>query len=251
MVQAPKFWQELTSKQKKEAVISVVLIVVVLGGTFGGLALTKVFLHTDYPFVVVTSGSMEPTIYRGDILILEGKDPADIALGTHEDRLGDIILYDSHGIWINPIDEPIVHRVVGRTYDNLTATYYFVTQGDANGDTDPPGSPTYEILVPETHILGVVKHIIPKVGMIKIWLSEIPGLSAILIAGLGILLVISIIQDIRHPNEDDEKKSKKDSSPSDVAEFVNHLDSEFDAWDTDEKDKSEGSSQSETPDLGI
>ena len=118
MVQAPKFWQDLSSKQKKEAVISVVLIVVVLGGTFGALALVKVFLHTDYPFVVVTSGSMEPTIYRGDILILEGKDPADIATGTHEDHLGDIILYDSHGIWPLDwvIDDPIVHRVVGKIY---------------------------------------------------------------------------------------------------------------------------------------
>jgi signal peptidase I len=73
MVQSPKFWQEISSKQKKEVIISVVLIVLVLGGTFGALALVKVFLHTDYPFVVVTSGSMEPTIYRGDILILEGK----------------------------------------------------------------------------------------------------------------------------------------------------------------------------------
>jgi len=218
MVQAPKFWQDLTSKQKKEAVISVVLIVVVLGGTFGGLALTKVILHTDYPFVVVTSGSMEPTIYRGDILILEGKDPADIAVGTHEDKLGDIILYDSHGIWANPISDPIVHRVVGYVYDAEEDMYYFITQGDANGDTDPPGSPTYEILVPETHVLGVVRHIIPKVGMVKIWLSQVPGLSAFLIGGLGILLVISIIQDIRHPDEDDEKeekaKQKKENLPS-------------------------------------
>lgn len=197
MVQTPKFWQNVSSKQKKEAVISVVLIVVVLGGTFGALALTKVVLHTDYPFVVVTSGSMEPTIYRGDILILEGKDPADIAAGTHEYLLGDIILYDTHGIWGIPIDDPVVHRVVGKSYDELTDTYYFITQGDANSHADPP--------VPETHVLGVVRHIIPKVGMIKIWLSTIPGLAGILIGGLGILLVFSIIHDIRHPVEDEEK----------------------------------------------
>ena len=203
MLQSPKFWQKLTSKQKKEAVISVGLIVVVLGGTFGGLALTKVFLHTDYPFVVVTSGSMEPTIYRGDILILEGKDPADIATGTHEDHLGDIILYDSHGIWPNPIADPIVHRVVGKLYDDVEDMYYFVTQGDANGNTDP--------LVPETHVLGVVRHIIPKVGMIKIWLSY-PGVSALLIGGLIILFVISTVQDIRHQDEEDNKKPKKVSS---------------------------------------
>lgn len=200
MVHPPKFWQALSSTQKKETVISVVLVVVVLGGTFGGLALTKVFLHTDYPFVVVTSGSMEPTIYRGDILILEGKEPVDITLGTHENRLGDIILYDSHGIWTNPIEDPIVHRVVGRTYDDLTDTYYFITQGDANSVTDPP--------VPDTHVLGVVRHIIPKVGMVKIWFTEIPGLAIGLIGGFVILFVISTIRDIRNSDEEDEQKKK-------------------------------------------
>jgi signal peptidase len=209
MVHAPAFLQKLTSKQKKEVVTSIVLIVLVLGGTFGAMVLMKVILRTDYPIVVVTSGSMEPTIYRGDILVLEGKDPADIAIGTHADRLGDIILYDSHGIWPNPIEEPIVHRVVGYTYNATTDFYYFITQGDANGHADPP--------VPETHVLGVVRYILPKVGMVKLWLDT-PGLSAFLIGGLGILLVISIIQDIRHPDEDDEKeekaKQKKENLPS-------------------------------------
>ena len=55
-----------------------------------------------------------------------------------------------------------------------------------------------EIPVPEENVLGVVIYQIPKVGLVKIWLDK-SGLTWVLIAILTALLVISIIQDIRHP----------------------------------------------------
>ena len=54
--------------------------------------------NNDSPMVVVLSGSMEPGMYRGDILVL-----------THwkEIDIGDVIVYKIH---TDPV--PIVHRII-------------------------------------------------------------------------------------------------------------------------------------------
>ncbi|MHA1647770.1 MAG: signal peptidase I [Promethearchaeota archaeon] len=211
MVNQPKFWQKLTHKQKKATIIEVAVVLGVLGLAFGGVGLMKVFLHTQYPMVVVTSGSMEPTIYRGDVLILKGKAPADIIAGDHENRTGDIILYDSNGVWPSSYPEPIVHRCVRKYLNNTDGKWYFITYGDNNHDTDPPGSPSVEIPVPEDKVLGVVVSIIPKIGQVKLFFSENDGVALVLILFLATLLVASIIQDILHPEDEKEKKKKKKS----------------------------------------
>ena len=53
--------------------------------------------HNDSPMVVVLSGSMEPGMYRGDILILYKRPIIEV---------GDVIVYK---IKTDPI--PIVHRI--------------------------------------------------------------------------------------------------------------------------------------------
>ena len=57
----------------------------------------KLALWTESPVVVVLSGSMEPSMQRGDILILHKTTPIEV---------GDIIVYTTDGEGI-----PIVHRV--------------------------------------------------------------------------------------------------------------------------------------------
>ena len=211
MMKKPK--KEISKKQKKEAIIALVMIVIAIGGTFAFLGILRVSLKTDNPLVVVISGSMEPTIYRGDLLVIQGKDPAEIENGT-------IILYDSNGLWPNrdDIEEPIVHRIVEKYKNDTDGKWYFITQGDNNSDTDPPDGPGgYEIAIPEERIIGVVKTIIPKVGMVKIWMDSTPGLSPIILIGLSIALLISIVWDLTHPEDEDEKieklKGKADIEP--------------------------------------
>ena len=116
-MKTPKFWQNLPEKQRKETINTILLLTIVVGGTFGALGLTKVILKTNYPVVVVISGSMLPDIERGDVLIVKGMDPEDIEVGDHDIRNGSIIIYETEGIWRRPIPEPIVHRVVGREYN--------------------------------------------------------------------------------------------------------------------------------------
>ncbi len=194
----------ISKKQKKEAIITLSIIALAIGGTFAFLGILRVSLKTENPIVVVISDSMEPTIDVGDLLVIQGIDPAEIENGT-------IILYDSRGLWPPPshyVEEPIVHRVVERYYNNSDEKWYFYTLGDNNdGNIDPPDSVT-EIPVPEDRVIGIVRTIIPKIGLVKMWMEETPYISTIILVGLSISLLISIIWDLTHPEKNDENKEE-------------------------------------------
>ncbi|MHA1475804.1 MAG: signal peptidase I [Promethearchaeota archaeon] len=196
--------KEISKKQKKEAIIAILMVIIAIGGTFAFLGILRVTLKTDNPLVVVTSESMVPTIDVGDLLVIQGKDPSEIENGT-------IILYDSRGLWPNRyVEEPIVHRIVDKYLNDTDGKWYFITQGDNNSDTDPPdGAFGTEIAVPEDRVIGIVKNIIPKIGMVKIWMDGTPWLSTFILIGLSIALLISIVWDLTHPEEEDEDKNKE------------------------------------------
>lgn len=77
----------------------------------------KLGLWTESPVVVVLSGSMEPSMYRGDILLLHKQTPIEN---------GDIIVYTIPGEGI-----PIVHRAVSVQTDKKGVKKY-LTKGDNN-----------------------------------------------------------------------------------------------------------------------
>ena len=194
----------ISKKQKKDAVIALVVVIVAIGGSFGFLRILKLTLKTNNPLVIVISESMEPTIYRGDLLIIQGMDPAEIENET-------IILYNSLGLWPPPhrqVEEPIVHRVISKYMNETDGKWYFITLGDNNDDTDPPGSVGIEIPVPEDRVIGIVRTIIPKIGLVKMWLEKTPFISTIILVGLSISLLISIIWDFTHPEKNDENEEE-------------------------------------------
>ncbi|HML05928.1 MAG TPA: signal peptidase I [Methanobacterium sp.] len=98
---------------------------------------------------VVVSGSMEPALYRGDIVIVD----------TNLDNIqvGDIIVYNA--TWY-PI--PIVHRVISIKHDSNGNTLY-ETKGDNNPVADPE-------LITKNQIISKVQYTIPKIGYITLWL---------------------------------------------------------------------------------
>ena len=113
-----------------------------VGGTVLGLAfgvLLVALLATrvwDYELLTVRSGSMEPAIARGDLIVVK---PAAIS----EVGEGDVVLFAAGGDGI-----PTVHRVAGinevelRVRDAASGTedvhtdYRLVTKGDANEHPD-------------------------------------------------------------------------------------------------------------------
>jgi signal peptidase len=105
-----------------------------------------------FPFqpALVGSGSMQPVMYTGDVVII-AKVPADMV------EEGDIIQFREEG------DITIVHRVIEiRETDN---SYVFITKGDDNDkpDTDP---------VLPANVVGKAVYTVPRVGWISIWVKN-------------------------------------------------------------------------------
>lgn len=87
---------------------------------------------------VVQSGSMEPAIPIGSMVVL------------HEQETyipGDVIVYESNS------GATITHRLQSVTTDGL-----FITQGDANNAADDP-------VLPEK-VIGSVRYVIPSIGTV-------------------------------------------------------------------------------------
>lgn len=127
----------ISSHRRSLAVLAVVAAVASLGLLYAyssGLMIWE-------PLVIVT-GSMEPTLNRGDVVILESAQLSDIVVG-------DIIAY-SIG------DVTVTHRVIDVLEDGTLKT-----RGDANAEPD-----TYTVSAEQ--IVGKVKYRIPALGWIVI-----------------------------------------------------------------------------------
>ena len=100
---------------------------------------------------------------KGDIMILKGKKPENIAVG-------DVIVF-----WSTKKD--IIHRVVKKWQDN--GAYYFQTKGDNNPALcspcrDQSGQVILdESKISEKQIVGNAVLRIPLLGYIKIWFVEV------------------------------------------------------------------------------
>lgn len=93
-----------------------------------------------YPYVIAT-GSMEPMIMPGDVIILKKIDPSDV-------QIGDVITFRRDNILIT-------HRVVDTIETDNTTLY--VTKGDNNSSND--SNP-----VKPENIKGKLMTVIPKIG---------------------------------------------------------------------------------------
>ncbi|MGV9169669.1 MAG: signal peptidase I, partial [Promethearchaeia archaeon] len=93
-----KMQDALKWEQRSELVKTLFLLGIVALATFGGYGIFMFSMGTTTPLVVVTSESMEPALYPGDLLVLQGRPAEDIAVG-------DIIVYEDD--WYG--DAPIVH----------------------------------------------------------------------------------------------------------------------------------------------
>ncbi|MHA1146813.1 MAG: signal peptidase I [Promethearchaeota archaeon] len=193
---------------KKKIIIAVFLLSFAFFGSFLIYFIMQIALNTSTPMVVVVSGSMVPTMYKGDLLFLQGVDPSDLKEGTIEDKKGDIIVYDASDLWDGAPDDPIVHRIVDKWHNE--SGWWFITKGDANDNVDgydvddnPEGVP-----IPGDRIIGKVVGKIPYIGWVKIVLTE-SGLLIPLIIILAVPLVISIIMDVFKEEEEEDKKEKK------------------------------------------
>jgi len=173
--------------ERSETVKTVAVLVIVVVATMGGYGLFMLGMQTSSPLVVVTSESMVPALYPGDLLVLQGRAAEDISVG-------DIVVYEDD--WYT--DAPIVHRVV--EIQEVGGTYYFFTRGDANHANDI-GNRTID------EIIGVVVYRIPNLGHVSIFLRSPPGYLFIAL----VFIAIIILPELACKRKDEEVELQQES----------------------------------------
>lgn len=122
-----------------------------------------------YNSYLVQSGSMEPTIMTGDIIVIHPKD---------EYVRHDVITFrNSEGSIIS-------HRIIDEKEKGNSKT--FITKGDANQAED-------EGTVSPSDILGAVAFVVPKIGFLVAFAKSIPGLIILIIIPAFTLIFDEII----------------------------------------------------------
>ncbi len=142
-------------QRKAKLLILIVCIIAVIGVIGLTSASSNINNSKSTEYVVVVSNSMEPSIYRGDIVKVENN-PSNI-------QVEDIIIYKA--AWI---PEEVLHRVTEvRKAEN--GTTYFIAKGDNNPVQDP--EPVYQNqIVSKVVTSNGQPVVIPKIGYISLWI---------------------------------------------------------------------------------
>lgn len=115
------------------------------------------------PYVVRT-GSMVPALHPGDALLLR---PA-----TTPPQHGELLTFGVRG----GQDRVVTHRVVDVTPDGIT------TKGDANRTADP-------WTVPYDRVVGRPELVLPRLGMLLVYLQQPAGIASLVTVLLGLVLL--------------------------------------------------------------
>lgn len=151
-----KFWKFIKKNETARGLLLVGIVILGALAVWGGIRLA---LGTEYPILVVSSGSMCPptncVLPVGSLIVIRGQSPSSVIAGPPP--IGSIIVFRPHPC--EP-DYLVVHRVISET--NSSGVYYFQTKGDANPGpdnwTDTCGGTA---LVSGSELVGVYQGTIP------------------------------------------------------------------------------------------
>jgi len=151
------------SIKKVLAIAIVILLAAILAVNVTSIVRRVVFkeqlpLTLGFGTAVVMTGSMEPEISRGDIVVVRRAQSYDV---------GDVITYTSM--------TAVTHRIVAQS------TQGFVTKGDANNTVDPE--------IAKDQVLGRVVFTIPLVGHPILFFRQPVGIAVLI---LGIVAAIEV-----------------------------------------------------------
>ena len=107
--------------------------------------------YFKYYALVIASGSMEPKISKGDIIIVEKVED-----NYDKIKVGQVLVFKYNNV-------VIVHRVIKIIKDR--GEIYFYTKGDANAEAD-----NYNIT--KENIIGTTSFKVPYLGYPTVWLNE-------------------------------------------------------------------------------
>ena len=141
-----------------------------------------------YKPAIVLSGSMEPTIETGSIVLIDKNDTEDIAKG-------DIIAFNVDNTFIT-------HRVTKIDDEGIH------TKGDGNQTADL-------WVLQQDDVVGKTAYWIPKAGYVASWLTSKKGM--IIVVGICVALIIASFLDFSPKSEQKKKTKKKKEEKKDRA----------------------------------
>jgi signal peptidase len=163
----------------KKAIKSFGLAVIIL--LMAAAALTFLAPHFGWRVDTVSSGSMEPQLKVGGVVVTRPVEAEDI-------KAGDIITFHS------PLSEELTsHRVIAVEEGS---SFYFQTKGDANEDVDP-------FVVPAQNVVGKICFHVPYLGYATQFVKTplgllltlcLPGLVIVVMEMVNIWRVITEVQ---------------------------------------------------------
>jgi len=165
--------KNFASQIKIKKVVTLILILSISIFTIYFLVLPTV--QGNLHFLIVLSGSMEPSIHVGDIVISSKTNTKDL-------KEGDIITFRYEGE-----KYCITHRVF-KIIDTEFGTF-FKTKGDANEEEDTR-------LVRENEIIGKVILVIPYLGYLPAFAKTTLGYVTLIVIP-GLLIIINELMRIR------------------------------------------------------
>lgn len=127
-------------------------------------------IFAGYRSYLVQSGSMEPAIMTGDIIISRGQ---------NNYLLNDVVTF-------RDIDQRVVtHRIV--EIDQKDGGINFFTKGDANRSQD------FDTISP-SQIIGKVVFIVPKLGYLVAFSKSLPGIIILILIPAALFVVDQLLK---------------------------------------------------------
>lgn len=126
-----------------------------------------------YRSLLVQSGSMEPTIMTGDIIVIQEH---------NQYNTNDVVTFKDS-------DRIVTHRIIEE--EGSASERAFQTKGDANRSAD-------EARIKHSDILGEVIFTVPKLGYMVSFGQSLPGLIVLVIIPATLLVVNELIKTKQH-----------------------------------------------------
>lgn len=182
---------EILRRDYVKTIIIIVVILVSVAAFWYGL---RFALGTYHPLLAVASGSMEPTLQIGDLILVQGvQDACEIhAAPKNDNPPGDIIVFRKPG-------NLIVHRAVNKTNEDGSCS--FKTQGDANPNPDG-------WTVRESDIIGKVVGRVPLLGHIALFFEPFEVKVAFIVLWITFLILLEVIPMMRKKAEESQDETK-------------------------------------------
>lgn len=171
-------YETLSNMNRREYMERIINLSMVVCSALAIWKSLMVITNTQGPICVVLSASMEPALFRGDILLMTNYESDPI-------RVGEIVIFKIEGKEI-----PIVHRVL-EIHERADLSFDILTKGDNNDGYDHGLYAKDQLWLNSKHIIGRARFTVPYIGMITIKLTEKPIIKYIVIGFFAFLILLN------------------------------------------------------------